>query len=108
MKVFVIDPDLRTIREEAFVWDGEDYGVLNANLYRLGRYDCFGLLRISENDHIYVDDNGLLDDKLTRWGWRGYDNPLAGIGVVMGEAGEGDSTDAHCTLEFLEQRVIWP
>lgn len=105
IRCIVIDPDLRTVREERFEWQKGDYDALNSNVYRLGKFDCFDSLRITPVDRVYVDDDGLFKP-LTRWAWLGYGNPLAGIGVILGEQGE-HTCSTTLTVEYVEQRVAF-
>lgn len=105
MRVYVIDPNDRTIREDEITWAPGDYGGLNAGVYRLGRFDCYDRLRITETDYVHLDDEGL-HKPLVRWSWAGYPRPLAGIGVVVGTHGE-ESCAPSCSLLFLRAHVLW-
>ena len=107
MKVYVIDPDKRSIEEVNFEWDYMDYPALNAKVNELGKFaDGWDSVMINtQEDRILVDDTGLYKP-LTRWWWAGYPDPLCGIGVVCGYEGER-SVSVKCSMAFLEKYVMF-
>jgi hypothetical protein len=61
----------------------------------------------SKND-IWVDDNGLLYEPVpATFRVRGYDQRLAGRGLVLGFTNGGDSLSTTLTVAQVKQRIIW-
>ncbi len=66
---------------------------------------CFACVNIEKDDVIYVDDEGLMKSQIGFFLYKGYNQPLAGNGFVLGTDSEGETVDAKITLEQLEKRV---
>jgi len=58
-----------------------------------------------EDDVLYCDDEGLLKPIKGFFLLDGYAQPIAGNGLIVGDDGEGNSTDAHISLIELSKRV---
>lgn len=100
MKAFVIDAEKREVREA--VYNGDFHEI-----YKLGGFNLFTAVEIEDGDAIFVDDDGLLHDPQHFFVYRGFDQPLAGNGVVLGTDHDGESTDAKVTLDALKERVVF-
>jgi hypothetical protein len=101
IKVIVIDPFKNEIREDSY--DGSLEG-----LYKLGNFELFDVGPTFENgDSVYVDDEGLLKDNQEFFVMAGYQQPLAGIGVVIGTDEEGESVDCKSSLEEIKNKVMF-
>jgi hypothetical protein len=60
-------------------------------------------------DTIYLDDEGLLhSDPGPFFLVSGYDQPLAGRGLVVGTTGDGSDTDCQSTVDYINGIVSWP
>ena len=67
--------------------------------------DCFTCVGIEKDDTIYVDDEGLLKPLTALFLYEGYDQPLAGNGLILGTDAEGESVSPANTLEFIKSKV---
>ena len=56
-------------------------------------------------DAIFVDDEGLFKDDQRFFMLRGYHEPLAGRGLVLGANAEGDTTSPKITMEKLTELI---
>lgn len=54
---------------------------------------------------IFLDDNGLLNDPQRFFLIRGYPDPLAGKGLVMGSDAEGNTQAAKTPLKWLQDNI---
>ena len=69
--------------------------------------DCFTCVGIEQDDSIYVDDEGLLKPQINFFLYEGYNQPLAGNGLVLGTDEEGESVDPKNTLKFIRSKVTF-
>ena len=67
----------------------------------------FDVVRIDNNDVIFVDDEGLLTAKgdSTFFTLKSYEGILVGNGLLLGTNDEGESIDPTTTIEWLEDNV---
>jgi len=100
MKAFVIDPTAQTITEA-------EYHGNYREIYTLGGFDCFDLVRLDGENGIFVDDEGLFKSDQDFFGIKGYPQPLAGRGVVLGNNMEGETIAPTVTKEWLEQNIVF-
>lgn len=84
-----------------------DYNGDYKQIYEHIKADCFTLVRLLDNDDVFVDDEGLL--KVTKdtkfFMLKDYPQPLAGYGLILGNDKEGESIAAHHTAEFYRPKV---
>lgn len=67
---------------------------------------CFDVVRINnENDGIFVDDDGLYKHNDRFFLWKGYPQPLAGRGLILGCDEEGESIAPSVSLEAVRRSV---
>jgi hypothetical protein len=102
MQAYLIDPQARTIKPV-------EYGGGIDSIYKLIDADTFDLARFNEQgDGIFVDDEGLLHGPVYQFfGVRGYGQPLAGKGLVLGCDEEGNSVSPSVSLDWLKANTFW-
>jgi hypothetical protein len=59
------------------------------------------VIQLDRINCIYVDDEGLLNNPRYFFNYKGYDQPLAGRGLVLGVDREGDTIGTNLTIERL-------
>ena len=99
MRAILIDPYLASVTEV------ETTATL-ADLYRLIGCDTICRLGLAPGLAIYLDDNGLRDQPGALFTFLGYDQPLAGRGLVIGEDGP-ELCGTSVPLEAITGRVVW-
>lgn len=97
MKAYLIDSENKTISETSVDSWKDIAPAIGA--------DLFTTITIENNDTLYVDDEGLLKPQENFFLYAGYDQPLAGNGLVLGTTGEGESTDPKNSIEFIRSKV---
>ena len=103
MKAILIDPFEKTITEV-------DYNGDFRQIYKLIDCGTFDVVRVNDiGDGIFVDDEGLINGKQQEFfGWRGYEQPLAGKGLLLGcTLSDGESADTSYTLDDAYDHVVW-
>ncbi len=100
MRAILIDPEAKTVTEVDYI--GKSY----RDIYDMIDCETFTVVGIEHDDAIYVDDEGLLkDDPQFFFTYRGYAQPLAGKGLVLGTDEDGNSTEPVSTLDDIKNRV---
>lgn len=100
MQAILIDPFKETIEYVDYSGDWQDIkGLLQC--------DLFATVYIDDCDTLYVDDEGLYQEPQRFFQYRGYPQPLAGRGLILGTDEEGDSTDCLLTVEQVRDMVSW-
>lgn len=97
---YLIDPTECTVTPVTY---NGDYKQISKHL----GCDYFDVVRISDNDAIFVDDEGLLKDGQHFFAHPDYPDPLAGRGLVLGTDDEGESVSPKVTLERLRSQIRW-
>lgn len=108
MRAILIDPFAITITEIDIPYkdDGEGFKLFYPLLsHEIHPVDTFDVVRLQDGDAIFVDDNGLLNDPQRFFLLRGYDNPLAGKGLVMGSDDDGNTQPAKMALQWFTDNV---
>lgn len=103
MRAILIDPFERTITEVDYNGDFHQiYDLIDAQTFDAARVNDVG-------DAIFVDDEGLISGKRQEFfGFRGYPQPLAGKGLLLGCTLEnGESADTTYTIEEAHEHVVW-
>jgi len=98
MKAILIDPHAETIAE--VVYDGDWRSI--------GRWidaDTFDCVYIDNHDTAYVDDEGLFRDRQKFFYINGWPHPLAGKALILGDGEDGNSTDAHTSVDHFRGQV---
>jgi hypothetical protein len=66
----------------------------------------FTVVTFEQGDTIFIDDEGLLKPLEWFFAFKGARQPFAGMGLVLGSNGDGDTVSARITLEALKARVL--
>lgn len=101
MKGILIDPFERTVTR-VDVPPGIDA------IYALIQAQPFTCVGIDDRNAIYVDDEGLYKEDQRFFQFRGYPQPLAGKGLILGSDNEGESVSCTITLADAKSRVTFP
>tara|TARA_Y100000004_G_scaffold194770_1_gene260166 strand:+ start:692 stop:1123 length:432 start_codon:yes stop_codon:yes gene_type:complete len=100
MRAILIDPFTQKIEVVDYSGDWKDISTL------LG-CELFTTVYIDDEDTLYIDDEGLYVENQRYFKWKGYPQPLAGRGLVLGCTPDGDTTDSSKTLEDIQGMVEW-
>jgi hypothetical protein len=101
MDAYLIDPYQQQVTTVQY---NGDYN----QIYALIECDCFDIARINDQgDGIFVDDEGLFKEQQAFFTFKGYANPLAGKGLVLGTNAEGDSVSPKLTLDEVKSKVMF-
>jgi len=100
MQAILIDPYTQTIEVVDYSGDYKDISAL---------LDCqlFTTVYTDLPDTIFVDDEGLYVENQKFFKLKGYPQPLAGKGLVLGSTDDGDSTDCVSSLQDIQDIVEW-
>lgn len=99
LRGYLIDPEKKTI--EPVIHNG-DY----KQIYKFIGADCFDVVRIDDENMIFVDDEGLLNGTRYFFMLKGYPQPFAGKGLLMGSNDEGDTVSSSMRLEDVQKLVV--
>ena len=97
MKGILINPFDETVKEVNILGNIED-------IYLLTECSTFDIVRISDTEDLYVDDEGLLKDN--RY-FTIYGKPIAGRGLIMSHDVEGNSVSTTLSLQEIKDVVEW-
>lgn len=101
MRAILIDPTTKTISE---VEHNGDY----KEIYNLIECSTFEAVSIVNNNTIYVDEEGLLDEEPGPFfQWEAY-QPIPGKGLILATDEEGNSIGTTLELDFVRAKVTWP
>ena len=100
MLAILIDPFTETIEMVDYSGDWEDISAL------IG-CSLFTTIDLGDSDTLYVDDEGLYVKNQRFFNLKGYPQPLAGRGLVLGYTLDGDSTDSSLTVSQVQDMVSW-
>ena len=96
---YLIDPFAETVTKVAYEGDF-------TCIYKHIKASLFTCVYLEDSDAIFVDDEGLLGVKDQRFfTFKGYHEPLAGRGLVLGANAEGDTTSPKITMEKLTELI---
>lgn len=96
MKAILIDPFTQSITEVDYSGDYHD-------IYKLIDCDTFTVATINHRqDGIFVDDEGLFKTEQAFFWHKGYPQPLAGKGLILGCDEDGESVEPTTTLEEVK------
>ena len=95
---YLIDPFAETVTQVAY--DG-DFTCI----YKHIKASLFTTVYLENRDAIFVDDEGLFKDDQRFFMFKGYREPLAGRGLVLGFNAEGDTTSPKITMEKLTELI---
>jgi len=104
MQAILIDPFTQTIEAVDYSGDYKDiYSLLECDLFTT----VYRVVVTAMADTLYVDDEGLYVEDQKFFKLKGYPQPLAGRGLVLGSTDDGDSTDCVSTVEDIQDIVEW-
>jgi hypothetical protein len=92
MKAILVDPGTQTFTEVEHTGDYK-------NIYTLIEADPFDIVRLSEANSMYVDDEGLLREPPPEWFMIVNNQPLAGKGLILGNNAQGESISTTLTID---------
>lgn len=96
MRAILIDPFNREISEVEFNGDFHE-------IYKLIDCDTFTVATINHRqDGIFIDDDGLFKPDQAFFWHRGYPQPLAGKGLILGCDKFGESVEPTTTLDEVK------
>lgn len=106
MKAILIDAKARTVTEVEYSGNYLDiYTLLSGD--EPGKVDLFTVVQLGDGDAVYVDDEGLLKPQEHFFRWKGFDQPLAGNGLVLGTDEGGESTSPKIDFEAVKEAVTF-
>lgn len=108
MRAILIDPVDKTVTEVKYSGDYKEIYTLLSNPVAGLVVDTFTVVRIAEHESIFVDDEGLLKEPEYFFKWEDYGQPLAGLGLILGDDAEGESVGTELTLDFVKSKVTFP
>lgn len=104
MKAILINPQDKTVTEV-------DYSGEYKQIYKLIDAMCFDAVRINGSETIYVDDEGLINNKGETVGFfyvKGqHPIALAGKGLVLATDSRGKSIATSFTVPEVEAMIDW-
>lgn len=98
LKAFLIDPEKEMIRPVIYNGDYKE-------IYTYIDCDCFTVVQIDDVNCIYVDDNGLLNNPRYFFTIKGYAQPLANKGLVLGTDEDGETIGTTLTFNWLVKNI---
>ena len=102
MRAILINPEVRTITE---VEHNGDYKQIYEYL-QCGTFTAVGIEhKDGASNAIFVDDEGLLNDPRFFFLYKGYNQPLANNGLILGSDEEGETVGTTLSLEHVKSRV---
>lgn len=102
MRAILIDPFTQTIEEVDYSGDYKDiYGLIECDLFTTV------YLPNTSDDTLFVDDEGLYVENQRFFKIDGFEQPLAGRGLMLGTDEEGESVDCMSTVEEVKAIVSW-
>lgn len=102
MRAILIDPFTKTIEEVDYSGDYKDiYGLIECDLFTTV------YLPNTSDDTLFVDDEGLYVENQKFFKIDGFEQPLAGRGLLLGTDEEGESIDCMSTVEEVKAIVSW-
>lgn len=86
------------------IHDASDYKEIS----RMIGADLFTVVHLNDKgDMVFVDDEGLLNGQRYFFNIRGYPQPLAGNGLVLGTDQEGNTASTTITMKWLKENITF-
>lgn len=99
---YLIDPFERSVQEVNYWGDYKE-------IYKHIKCDLFTCVYLNtENDCVFVDDEGLWKDNQAFFRIEGYPEPLAGRGLVLGTDDEGESCSPKLSFDDVRRMISFP
>ena len=97
MRAILLNPFDQTVKEVVYTGDFRE-------IYSLIDCGTFDVVRLSESDDLYVDDEGLLkENRYFSWSGRNF----AGKGLILANDDEGNSMSTTYDLQEVIDKVEW-
>ena len=97
MRAILLNPFDQTVKEVVYTGDFRE-------IYSLIDCTTFDVVRLSESDDLYVDDEGLLkENRYFSWSGRNF----AGKGLILANDDEGNSMSTTYDLQEVIDKVEW-
>lgn len=103
MRAILIDPFDESVTEVEY--DGDYKNIYKLLSHPEHHVDCFTVVYLENGDGIFVDDEGLFKDPKHFFTYTGYDQPIAGKGLVLGTDEEGNSVSPKTVLGDLQPKI---
>ena len=103
---YLIDPFAETVTNVAYEGDFPSSKVIQLGLLiEHIKASTFTCVYLENRDAIFIDGEGLLGKPQRFFTYKGYHEPLAGRGLVLGSNAEGDITSPKITMEKLTELI---
>jgi hypothetical protein len=103
MRAILIDPKAKTITEVEYTGDYKNINEhIEAELFTVVGIDHY---ENEDRESLFVDDEGLYKEDQYFFLWNGYDQPLAGKGLILGYNAEGESIATSLGLDYVTSMV---
>jgi hypothetical protein len=97
-KGILIDVEKKEFREVEFSYE---------DMCGLIECEVFTSIRISQDTHIFVDDNGLLTGRTKGFLLPGATQPIMGNGLVSSCDGAGETVDVSIPVSLVEANITF-
>lgn len=101
MRAILINPKNKEITEV-------EYTGVYTNIYEHIEAQPFTVVQLEECESLFIDDEGLYREDQHFFTWKGYDQPLAGRGLILGLDEKGDSVATGLDLDYVKSMVEFP
>jgi len=96
MRAILINPVAKVVTEV-------EYNGNYTQIYEFIHCSCFCTAgNLPNGDTMFVDDEGLFDQKYGFFKWKGYPTPLVGYGLLMGGDRAGETCEVKSKIEDLD------
>jgi len=106
MRAILIKPDAEGHKHvEVVEYDGDYrsiYGLISWSERQVTTFDC---VMIDETHTMFVDDEGLLHAPQHFMVWDGYEQPIAGRGLILGTDEWGESVACELNEDWVREQV---
>lgn len=102
LKAVLIDPYKEEITDVEY--DNSSY----KNIYPLIQCEIFTIVKLADEDDVFVDDEGLLkvNNETKFFMLKDYPQPLAGYGLIVGADEEtGESVSVHHDAAYYRSKI---
>jgi hypothetical protein len=107
MRAILIKPDAGAARHvEVVEYDGDWQSIYSHLSYAGHSVATFTCVDLDDTHTMFVDDEGLLHGPEHFMLWEGYDQPIAGRGLILGVGREGESVDCLLDEEWVRERMM--
>jgi len=104
VRAYLIDPANRSIEEVTLT---QKPSAL-AELYKLLDCSTITAVTLDDKETVYCDDEGLLKGPVYQFfSFKGFDEPIAGKGLVIGIDRDGNDASPTQSLENIRQRLLF-